>query len=610
MSYLRHSIYIITVCVWACTAAGKYGGGAGEPNEPYLIYSASELYTLAVSPDDWHRHFKLMGDIDLSGLTPLERAALKPIGYQSWNPFDSRPFTGVFDGDGRRIFNLKYRCDTADYVGLFGYVDSPDAQIKNVRLVNAVLDAGAGWYVGALVGKLNAGSVTGCLLAGGAVSGGNYVGGLVGYNWNGTISDCHVIADCLGGIDTGGLVGYQHNRPLSNCSFSGSVRGDDAVGGLAGENNGRISGCFSKGLVTALAGSAGGLVGTSRGQLSLCYSTSDVAAADAAGGLVAKNAGSAANCYARGNVSADSYVGGLTALQHRDGTISNCYAVGNVSPLADCTGGLAGWFSGDLVFACFCLSAQPGSGTAGGVLELSSEQMKIRDSFLAARWDFVGETANGSKDIWDICEGTNFPRLAWQSAAGGDFVCPDGVDGLDLAVLSEDWLLTKLTADVGPRSGDGWIDFLDWAVFAHAWHSRPGTANWNRCCDIAPKAGDDFVGPQDLTLFLHRWLAAGVVGPDLFPAAGDGGIDFVDWAILSDAWHSRSDAPGWDARCDIAPDGGDGVVDMLDITVLLRQWTQIGVERLRADIAPEGRPDGRVDMLDFTLLARNWLEGI
>jgi len=610
LSYLRINIYIIACCVSACCAAGKYGGGAGEPNEPYLIYSAFELYTLAVSPDDWHKHFKLMADIDLSGLTPPVRAAFGPIGYQHWNPFDSRPFTGVFDGDGRRIFNLGYCCDTTDYVGLFGYVDSPDAQIKNVRLVNAVLDAGAGRYVGALVGKLNAGSITGCLLAGGAVSGGNYVGGLVGYNWNGTISDCHVIADVAGGIDTGGLVGYQHNRPLSNCSYSGSVRGDDAVGGLAGENNGRISGCFSKGLVTALTGSAAGLVATNRGQLNFCYSTSDVVADDAAGGLVARNAGSAANCYARGNVSGVSYVGGLTALQYQDGIISNCYAAGTVSPSQDCTGGLAGWFSGDLVFACFCLSAQPGSGPGAGVLELSAAQMKMRDSFVAAGWDFVGETANGSKDIWDICEGSNFPKLTGFKADDADFVCPDGVDELDLAVLSEDWLLAKITADVAPASGDGWIDFLDWAVFAQAWHSRPGMAGWNPRCDIAPKAGDDFIGPQDLTLFLHRWLGAGVVQADLFPAAGDGAIDFVDWAVLSQAWHSSSGGPHWNASCDIAPDGGDGAVDMQDITVLLRQWMQIGVERLRADIAPEGRPDGRVDMLDFTLLASQWLEGI
>jgi len=610
LSYLKYGFYVITCCAWACTAAGKYGGGTGQANEPYLIYSGSDLYTLSTSPVDWHKHFKLMADIDLSGPDCPVQPAFSPIGYQQWNPFETKPFTGVFDGNGRRISNLKYRCDSADNVGLFGYVDGPDAQIKDVWLVNVDVNAAAGRYVGALVGKLNAGSVTGCLLTGGAVIGGNFVGGLVGYNFNGIISDCHVSGSVAGGIDTGGLVGYQHYRPLSNCSFSGHVQGEDAVGGLAGENNGRISGCFSKGRAVALTGSAAGLVGANRGQLHFCYSTSDVVAAGAAGGLVAKNAGSVANCYARGSVSGVSYVGGLTALQYQHGSISNCYAAGTVSTSQDGAGGLAGWFTGNLLHACFCLSDQPGSGPDAGVLEISTEQMKLRDSFITAGWDFVGETENGSKDIWDICEGTNYPRLAWQSVVGADFACPDGVDELDLAVLSEDWLLAKLTADVGPRCGDGWIDFGDWAVFALGWHSRPGMANWNPRCDIAPKGGDGFVGPGDLTLFLHRWLAAGVVRTDLFPAAADGAIDFVDWAIFSQAWQSRPGAAGWNPRCDIAPDGGDGVVDMQDIALVLRQWTQTGVQQLRADIAPEGRPDGKVNMLDFTLLASRWLEGM
>ena len=29
-------------------------------------------------------------------------------------------------------------------------------------------------------------------------------------------------------------------------------------------------------------------------------------------------------------------------------------------------------------------------------------------------WDFVGETANGTKDIWWIDEGKDYPRLWWE----------------------------------------------------------------------------------------------------------------------------------------------------------------------------------------------------
>jgi len=35
-------------------------------------------------------------------------------------------------------------------------------------------------------------------------------------------------------------------------------------------------------------------------------------------------------------------------------------------------------------------------------------------TFLDAGWDFVGETANGTEDIWWINEGKDYPRLWWE----------------------------------------------------------------------------------------------------------------------------------------------------------------------------------------------------
>jgi hypothetical protein len=34
--------------------------------------------------------------------------------------------------------------------------------------------------------------------------------------------------------------------------------------------------------------------------------------------------------------------------------------------------------------------------------------------FLEAGWDFAGETANGTEDIWWIDEGRDYPRLWWE----------------------------------------------------------------------------------------------------------------------------------------------------------------------------------------------------
>ena len=41
-------------------------------------------------------------------------------------------------------------------------------------------------------------------------------------------------------------------------------------------------------------------------------------------------------------------------------------------------------------------------------------------TFLEAGWDFVGETVNGTEDIWWIEEGRDYPRLTWELEASSD----------------------------------------------------------------------------------------------------------------------------------------------------------------------------------------------
>ena len=98
--------------------------------------------------------------------------------------------------------------------------------------------------------------------------------------------------------------------------------------------------------------------------------------------------------------------------------------------------------------------------------------MKTMSTFTEAGWDFV--------NIWDICEGINYPRLRWQIPAG-DFTCPYGVD------------------------------FEDFAILASAWQTDPNNPNWKPACDISqPK--DNFIDELDLAIFCKNWLAA-TTGP-------------------------------------------------------------------------------------------------
>ena len=54
------------VCSLSFPASAQYGGGTGEPNAPYLIYTAEQMNTIGLHADDGDKHFKLMADIDLS----------------------------------------------------------------------------------------------------------------------------------------------------------------------------------------------------------------------------------------------------------------------------------------------------------------------------------------------------------------------------------------------------------------------------------------------------------------------------------------------------------------------------------------------------------------
>ena len=77
------------------------------------------------------------------------------------------------------------------------------------------------------------GTVSKCY-ATGTVSGVFCVGGLVGYRYYGTVSNCYASGSVSGGYwYVGGLVGW-NNSTISNCYATGSVSGSSIVGGLVG----------------------------------------------------------------------------------------------------------------------------------------------------------------------------------------------------------------------------------------------------------------------------------------------------------------------------------------------------------------------------------------
>jgi alpha-tubulin suppressor-like RCC1 family protein len=215
----------------------KYGGGTGEPNDPYHIATAEDLILLGETTEYYDKHFILTADIDLDPNLPgrkvFDGAVIAPDNYSALNEngyqaHDGRTFGGIFDGNSHTISHLMIAGE--NYLGLFGKLKN-GAEVRGLALVDVNI-TGSGDYVGGLVGNNN-GYVSGCYSTG-EVSGNTSVGGLVGiHSHSGTVITCYSTVTVNGIGSVGGLVG-SNNGTLSNCYSAGMASGEQDVGGLIG----------------------------------------------------------------------------------------------------------------------------------------------------------------------------------------------------------------------------------------------------------------------------------------------------------------------------------------------------------------------------------------
>jgi hypothetical protein len=322
----------------------------------------------------------------------------------------------------------------------------------------------------------------------------------------------------FGRIDEGAEVS---NLSLDNVSVIG---GNDSriLGGLCGRNGGTIINCYATGSVSGLL-NVGVLCGSNdKGTINNSSATGSATGSFRIGGLCGLNfySSTISNCCATVSVSGgvgSQDIGGLCG--HNYSTINNCYSTGSVSGITN-VGGLCGYNSGGTFDNCFWDTDTSGLDWSAGGTGLPTEDMQKLITFTAAGWDFVEESANGTEDIWRMCvDGIDYPHLYFQHKVNGDFVCPDGVDGIDLGVLCDEWLLMQLSWDVWPEGGDGIVNFLDWAVFAEGWQLT-----------------NDF---DDLNDFVDQWLQPGAnyFIADIAPVPdGDGIVNLKDFVLLAEHW--------------------------------------------------------------------------
>jgi rhodanese-related sulfurtransferase len=402
--------------VWeteSCVEADeKYSGGTGEPDDPYQIATAEDLMLLGESPEDYDKHFILTADINLDPNLPGRKVFDRAIIAPDVNNAE-RSFQGTaFNGlfDGNGHMISNMTIEGIGYLGLFGQLE-PMAEVKNLGVVDVNI-TGLGHPVGGLVGSNNDSSIS-TSYSTGIVSGVTSVGCLVGYN-GGIITASYSTGTVTGSEEIGGLVGYNNEGSITICYSTGMVSGRANIGGLVGENDGSVITSFSDSTVSGRT--VGGLVGyNTYGSITTSYSTGSVIGEG--GGLVGDNGGSITSSFW------DVETSGLTS--------------------------------------------------SDGGIGLTTAEMQTVSTFIEAGWDFVGETENGTDDIWSICEGTNYPRFVWQIPLV-DFVCPDGVTIDDFAFLMEHWLDDNCDSSNGYCDGtdldqSGTVDVNDLEIFFGNW---------------------------------------------------------------------------------------------------------------------------------------------
>ena len=394
-------------------------GTDGTSDAPYKISTIEHLN--AIRGEYLDDHFLLTMDLDFSGYTYDEpEKGWLPIGHDTdagQRRFQGTPFSGSFDGAGRVIRDLRIDRGAEDYVGLFGSLGS-DGSIVSLGLED--LEVTGVDPVGGLVGYNNNGTVTGSY-ATGSVTGDERVGGLVGLSF-GPVTDSYATGSVTGDDNNvGGLVGYGEGTTVMGSYATGSVTGKSGVGGLVGHMGfGTVMGSYATGSVTGSGSSVGGLVGLDlRSAVTGSYATGSVTGKSGVGGLVGdNNSGTVTGSYATGSVTGDLRVGGLVG--RNTDTVTQSYATGSVTGGSN-VGGLVGENNSGTVTQSYWNTQLSGHADSSVGVGLTTAEMFIQGSF--AGFDFTGTAASGDNpevlSVWKLpVLGVSFPHLREVSKNG------------------------------------------------------------------------------------------------------------------------------------------------------------------------------------------------
>lgn len=294
---------------------------------------------------------KLTKDIDLSSICHPASAGQEEV---SWVPIGTNDngigYSQTFDGNNKTISGLYINRTGAKAQALFSFFNY--ATIKNLTVSGSVTSNSD--YTAGLCGRSSSAKITNCHNMC-TVQGTRFVGGICGYESHAyagtrtTFNGCSNTGSITGSRDyIGGICGYAQEQMTGNYN-EGTITGGNYVGGIVGniyEQNEYISyidKCYNTGNVTSSGQYVGGITGWAQKgtaaslSISNCYNTGAVKNNSTnsgyyAGGIcgyVGDAGVEISNCFNTGSITGGNSRGQIRGIEQ--GIMTNCYSNSSTS---------------------------------------------------------------------------------------------------------------------------------------------------------------------------------------------------------------------------------------------------------------------------------------
>ena len=236
----------------AITLMGYFTSGVGFDNDPYIISNERELNNIRYTKyyDDYSQGWRITASFKLGQNIILQKI---------WTPIEYR-LTGVFDGNGFTIENLKINVSGPGYYGLFSVMDGHvrNVNFKGVAITCSSTNNSNYTMVGTIAGLMD-GEIVDCNISGSIDVDlyNSYVGGVVGSAQGGRIYNTFNNANVSGRGIIGGIVGFNSwDTYIIKCRNKGEITytfdtESGCAAGIVGKNNlgGIIDGCTNEGII-------------------------------------------------------------------------------------------------------------------------------------------------------------------------------------------------------------------------------------------------------------------------------------------------------------------------------------------------------------------------